>query len=118
SLPRKQISFISGLFSNLLNTLTNEDFSKEAKVASCAFTRNRKFSFKDLFICLLGFNKPGIQVEIDRFFNFQSRDTNHITTYTKSAFSKARHKIKAEAFVRLKDEQLAYFDEHAPIKNT
>lgn len=61
-------SFISGLFTNILKTITNEDFRQGAKEAPCAFTRKRKFDFKDIVITLLGFGKSGIQVEIDRFF--------------------------------------------------
>lgn len=114
----KAIPFISGLFTNLLNIITNEDFSKEAKEASCAFTRKRKFSFKDLVVSLLGFNKSGIQVEIDRFFQAASLGNDQIVTYTKAAFSKARQKIKPKAFVSLKNKQLAYFDQYALSNKT
>jgi len=114
---KKAISFITGLFTNLHNTINNADFSVEAKEASCAFTRRRKFSFKDLVISILGFNKSGVQVEIDRFFKSLCTDKDHIITYTKSAFSKARHKVKADAFITLRHKQLEYFDQHAPVKN-
>ncbi|GEM_PF-5807431 len=114
---KKAPSFIKGLFSNLHNTINNEDFSKEAKEASCLFTRKRKFSFKDLVISIMGFNRSGLQVEIDRFFKSCSSDKDSIITYTKSAFSKARHKIKAEAFIILRNKQLSYFNQHAPVNN-
>lgn len=116
-LPRKAISFVKGLFTNLNNTINDEDFSREAKEASRAFTRRRKFSFQDLIISILGFNKSGVQVEIDRFFKSSCSAKDSIVTYTKSAFSKARHKIKPETFITLRKRQLAYFDQHAPVKN-
>jgi len=71
-----------------------------------------------LIISLLGFNRPGLQVEIDHFLKASSLDKDQIVTYTKAAFSQARQKIKSEAFITIKDKQLAYFNQYAPLKST
>ena len=85
-------------------------------MAFCAFSRKRKFGLKDLVITILCFNRTGVKVEIDRLFKYFSQDQDKIKYYTKSAFTQARKKLNASAFVYLREKLLAYFDEHAPTK--
>lgn len=87
-------------------------------MASCDFTRTRKFSLKDLVINLIGLGRHGVQVEIDRFFQHLGNDKVHIRSFTKSAFTQARKKLDAKAFLFLNRKQLAYFEQHAPHKSS
>lgn len=112
----KNFEFANGLFLNTLTTITNEDFLHEAKGASCDFTRRRKFSLKDLTLTILGFNRAGVKVELDRFFKFVSQEHTKIITYTASAFSQARKKLNENAFVYLRNSHLKYFEENALVK--
>lgn len=66
----------------------------------------------------MGFARPGVQVELDRFFKSISKDPTSFDTISKSAFTQARHKLRPEAFVELNRGQLFYFKEHAPHKKT
>lgn len=65
---------------------------------------------------ILSFHKASLQVEIDRFSKFAAERQDNITTFTKSAFSQARQKLKPSAFIALRNEQLQYFDAQAPHK--
>ena len=107
---------MKGLFKNTLNTIDNEDFINRSKVDASAFTRNRKLSFKDLIVNLMGFTRPSVQTELDRFFKAMSKSSSSFESISKSAFTQSRKKLKPEAFIELAKGQLSYFDQHAPDK--
>jgi hypothetical protein len=69
-----------------------------------------------LVLTLIGLGRNGVQVEIDRFFQYLAKDKTSVQSFTKSAFTQARQKLKSKAFLYLNKKQLAYFDEHAPNK--
>lgn len=112
----KNFKFADGLFSHTLTAITNEEFLSKARGTSCDFTRRRKFSLKDLTLTLLGFTRAGVKVELDRFFKFLSQERPQVITYTPSAFSQARKKLHENAFIYLRDLQLAYFNTNALVK--
>jgi len=58
--------------------------------------------------------RPSIQSELDRFFRAVSREPERFSSVSKSAFSQARKKLGADAFVRLAEGQLDHFERHAP----
>lgn len=67
-----------------------------------------------MIINLMGFTRPGVQVELDRFFKSISKDPTSFDTISKSAFTQSRQKLKPEAFIELNRSQLLYFKENAP----
>lgn len=66
---------------------------------------------------MIGFSRPSVQTELDRFYKSLSRSTD-FETISKSAFTQARKKLKYTAFIELNKSQLDYFDRHAPHKKT
>jgi hypothetical protein len=110
--------FIEGLFLHTINYIENEDFRLKSKETSSAFSRKRKFSFKDLVINILGFSRASVRTELDRFFKSLSRENSKITTFTKSAFTQARQKLKPDSFVELHRSLLDHFGKHAPSQKS
>lgn len=108
------VRFLNGLLSNILKTINNEDFRNRSRVSSADFVRKRKFCFKDLLVSLIGFNRPSVQTELDRFFKAVSKEDPNFKTISKSAFTQSRKKLKHEAFIELNNKQLSYFKEKAP----
>ena len=53
---------------------------------------------------------------MDRFFQSLSLNKPGIVTYSKSAFTQARQKLSPNAFIHLREKQLAYFNAHAAEK--
>lgn len=107
---------MEGLFSHTLNAIENEDFISRNRTDSKAFIRNRKLSFKDLMVNLMGFTRPGVQTELDRFYKSMSKSTSSFNSISKSAFTQARRKLKPEAFVELTQSHLSYFHNYGPHK--
>lgn len=62
------------------------------------------------------FTRPGVQVEIDRFFKAIAKTPNDWESISKSAFSQSRKNLRPEAFIELDKSQLKYFEENAPYK--
>ena len=63
----------------------------------------------------MGFTRPGVQTELDRFYKALSRSSS-FDSISKSAFTQSRKKLKPEAFIELTRDQLSYFDQQAPYK--
>jgi hypothetical protein len=66
----------------------------------------------------MSFTRPSIKTELDRFFKALSQCPESFESVSKSAFTQARKKLKAEAFEELRKEQLIYFQNHAPFKKS
>ncbi len=64
----------------------------------------------------MGFTRPGVQTELDRFYKSMSKSTASFNSISKSAFTQARRKLKPEAFVELAQSQLSYFHTYGPHK--
>lgn len=62
----------------------------------------------------MGFTRPSVQTELDRFFKSLSKSSTSFESISKSAFTQSRKKLKPEAFIELSKEQLDYFYENAP----
>lgn len=65
---------------------------------------------------LIGFTRPSVQTELDRFYKAISKSSTSFESISKSAFTQSRKKLRPEVFVELADQQLTYFKEHAPCK--
>lgn len=64
----------------------------------------------------MGFTRPSVQTELDRFYKALATSSDSFESISKSAFTQARKKLKPEAFIELAQSQLSYFTEHAPYK--
>lgn len=118
SIQRKQnagLVFLNGLFSDFVNNISNEDIKVEAAKASTFFCRKRKLSLSQLIVTVMGFTRAGVQVEVDRLFQYLSANKSRVITYSRSAFSQARRKLNANVFHTLRTRQLEYFYKHAAV---
>jgi len=64
----------------------------------------------------MGFTRPSVQTELDRFYKAISKSRTSFESISKSAFTQSRKKLKPEAFIELSDQQLSYFKENAPYQ--
>jgi len=86
----------------IANKIINDvTFMLDNRMKSAYFTRStEKMDFKDLITFALNFVKKSIQIELDLFFkNIKGAET----TMTKQAYSQARQKISANAFIMLNE---------------
>lgn len=64
----------------------------------------------------MGFTRPSVQTELDRFYKAISKSPTSFESVSKSAFTQSRKKLKPEAFIDLSNQQLTYFKENAPYQ--
>lgn len=76
------------------------------------FTRKRKLSFHVLIIFLINFVRNSYQDELDKFFKTICRFDVAKRIVSKAALTKARMKLKFEAFVELNLYLVRYFEKH------
>lgn len=69
-----------------------------------------------MVINILGFSRASVRTELDRFFKSLSSTSSSITTFSKSAFSQARQKLKPESFIELHQSVLSYYANNAPFQ--
>lgn len=105
-------SLYTGLLTALKQRLTAPDFLERHRQLPKHFTRQRCLPFVVVILFLLNLVKRALQDELDAFFNLDRGTLIAARLVTKSAFSQARQKLKAEAFVELNDVQVAYFYNH------
>ena len=72
--------------------------------------------FPMLILFLLGIVRSSLQNELDNFFKKVFGSEIAIVFMTKAAFTKARKKLKYQAFIELGKVMLNYFYEHFPTK--
>ncbi|MBW2304380.1 MAG: IS4 family transposase [Deltaproteobacteria bacterium] len=76
------------------------------------FTRQRKLPFHVLIVFLINFVKGSYQDELDKFFKTVCRFDVARRIVSKAALSKARMKLKFEAFIELNQHLINYFEKH------
>lgn len=103
-----EIAYV-GLFQAINFRLSSLDFMVRHREAGKDFTRDRCLTFIILIIFLLNLLKRSQQDELDEFFKLLSGNEIAIRVVTKSAFTQARKKLKAGAFVELNRVQIGYF---------
>lgn len=96
---------------NILSQLNTHLNSIEFKNKYCEkvnnFIRKRKLTFTLTILFIMNFRKGSTQAELNQFFNIPN--ISDIVPPKKSAFFKARLKIKPEAFLDLLRESANYF---------
>ena len=101
----KAIDFINKI-------ITSADFIDHNRKSNKDFTRNRKLPFHILIVFLLNFVRGSYQDELDKFFKTIHRFDVAKRIVSKAALTKARMKIKFNAFVELNMHLINYFEEH------
>lgn len=64
----------------------------------------------------MGFTRPSVQTELDRFFKALSNSHTSFESISKSGFTQARKKLNYEALIDLSKSQLHYFNKKAICK--
>lgn len=98
-----------GLFQTINFRLSSLDFMVRHRETGKDFTRDRCLTFIILITFLLNLLKRSQQDELDEFFKLLSGNEIAIRVVSKSAFTQARKKLKAGAFVELNHVQIGYF---------
>jgi hypothetical protein len=96
--------------------ITSSDFIARHRFNPKDFTRKRKLSFHVLVIFLINFVRSSYQDELDKFFKTICRFDVAKRIVSKAALSKARMKLKFEAFVELNLHLVHYFEKHFKLR--
>jgi hypothetical protein len=104
------------LIKRLKERLNAPEFLKRHRHSDKDFSRQRCLPFESVVLFLLNLVKRSLQDELDEFFNLSRGEAVATPVVTKSAFSQARKKLKAEAFIELNQVQVAYFYAHFPYQ--
>jgi hypothetical protein len=101
---------------NLIDFLKKIIFSDKFlilnKISTKSFIRNRIMPFHTIIFFLMNLIKGSYQDELDYFFKAIGHSESFVRKVTKSAFCKARKKLKSEAFTKLNMEAVNYFYDH------
>ena len=97
---------------HLRNRLESESFVARHRKRPEDFSRERCLSFQIVILMLINMMKRSLQDELDEFFKVLNQEKVASRRVGKSAFSQARQKLKASAFIELNQEQVNYFYEH------
>ena len=94
------------LIETLKKRLNQPDFLERHRRSDKDFVRQRCFPFVAVVLFLLNLLKQPLQDELDDFFNLNREEAVATSAVTRSAFSQARQKLKAEAFIELNRVQV------------
>ncbi len=108
-MPENSANLCTGLLTALKQRLTAPDFLGRHRRFPEDFTRQRCLPFVVVLLFLMNLVKRALQDELDEFFKLDSGAAVAARMVTKSAFSQARQKLKADAFVELNGVQVDYF---------
>lgn len=111
-MPQQTETLCTELIAALKARLYAPDFLERHRQSSKDFTRNRCLPFVVVVMFLLNLIKRSLQDELDEFFNLAGGEEVATRKVTKSAFSQARKKLKAGAFIELNTVQVKYFYDH------
>jgi len=92
------------------NNITSADFIARHRQHPNDFTRQRKLPFHVLIVFLINFVHGSYQDELDKFFKTIFRLDVAKRIVSKAALTKARMKLKYEAFVEMNMDLVHYFE--------
>jgi len=92
--------------------ISSPDFIARNRKDKNDFTRQRKLPFHVLIIFLINIVRGSYQDELDKFFKTICRFDVSKRVVSKAALTKARMKLKFEAFVELNLQLITYFEKH------
>lgn len=87
-------------------------FLERSRQKETDFTRSRLFSFTSLILYLCNFPKSSYQAELNKFFKIITGSAVAKQVVSKVALSKARKKLKYEAFVELNSQCVQHFHDN------
>ena len=100
----------------LRETAKSQDFISRHKQNPTDFTRERKLPAHSLIALLLSLLRGSYQKELDRFFHILGCSDAPSRVVTKAALTKARMKLKYQAFIELNHRLAAFFEHHFTVK--
>ena len=104
----------------VVNKIWDTDFQDSYKRDKKDFTRSRKLTFPILMLFMINFLRKSLVIEIVNFVSYLSSKCKFgiKDRFTKSAFTQARKKIKAEAFKDLSQTivEAFYKDDEFSVK--
>ncbi len=107
----------AGLIECLKEIINSDIFIKQHRQNPTNFIRQRKLPFSTLIFFLMNLIKGSYQDELDHFFKAIFRFDVSKRIISKAALTKARMKLKYEAFIDLNDHLLNHFYENfRPLK--
>ena len=106
----------ANVLKSIKKILFSTEFIEKHRESPTDFTRNRKFPFQLLVCFLINFVKGSYQAELDRFFQAITRSPIARRVVSKAAFTKARMKLKSEAFIELNQHLIKGFDASFPYQ--
>ena len=113
TLARTLLSKIcTDLIKFLKEIINSNEFIKQHRQNPTDFIRNRKLTFSTLIFLLINLVKGSYQDELDHFFKAMFRFDVAKRFVTKAALTKARKKLKYEAFIELNDQLLNHYYEN------
>ena len=92
--------------------INSPDFVDRHRQSKADFTRNRKLPFNILIIFLVNLVRGSYQDELDKFFKTLHRFDVARRVVSKAALTKARMKLKFQAFVELNHRMVDYFEKY------
>ena len=104
--------YCANLIEYLKKIINSENFINKHKQTNTDFTRQRKLPFQTLLIFFLNLLSGSYQKELDNFFKTLMGFSIAKRIVTKAALSKARLKLKYEAFIELNQYLVGYVIEH------
>ena len=96
----------------LKQIVSSPDFVDCHRHSKKDFSRQRKLPFHVLIVFLINFVRGSYQDELDKFFKTLCRFDVAKRVVSKAALTKARMKLKFEAFVDLNLQMIHYFEKH------
>ena len=87
------------------------EFLESNRIDSKSFSRNRLLPFHYIVLFLINLIKGSYQDELDYFFKAIRNSQTFLRVVTKSAFCKARKKLKFQAFIELNDAAVQFFED-------
>jgi len=100
------------LFVFIRNIIFSDDFKSRHRLFAEDFTRDRKLPFHNLILLMLNLMRGSYQDELDHFFKALQQTDVAGRVVTKAALSKARLKLRYEAFRELNEKLNHFVDDH------
>ncbi len=102
-------NFHANIIEFIKNIIHSQNFLLKFRKSDNDFTRNRKLPFHLLILFLLNMIRASLQNELDNFYKLINNSDIDISYITKSAFTKARKKLKHQAFIELNNEMIQFY---------
>ena len=96
----------------LKKIITSQEFLARHRQSKKDFSRQRKLPFHVLIAFLINFVRGSYQDELDKFFKALHRFDVARRVVSKVALTKARMKLKFQAFVELNQHLISYFEKY------